>query len=475
MTDLRGWLDKVESFGELRHVRGAHWDTELGAIAELSYRTPEPKALLFDDIEGYATGRVLTGSTGSARRLGLTLGLGDDLDDAAVVAALRGKPSVWAATARDHPTETVTSSPLLDNVIEGRDVNLFDLPVPRWHAEDGGRFIGTGCLVITCDPETKDINGGCYRMEVVEDGRSATIAAVPGKHGAQHIQRWFDRGEKAPVVVSFGHHPVLLVTGGTEVPTGISELEYAGAILGERLPVLTGEHTGLPIPAGSEVAIEGWLSPDHLADEGPFGEWTGYYSGKRRPAPALEIAKLHHRDDPILLGAPPGKPPHDYSYMRTVMKSAMIEDALTGAGVPGIRGAWAHEAGGGRLFVAVSVETRYVGHSKQVGHLTAQLPAAAYMNRFVVVVDDDIDVANLDEVVWAMSTRCDPARDIDVVGGTWGSKLDPLLVDGAPPYNSRAVLDATRPYERRATFPKVSTGDPAYLRSVMAQWADTIS
>jgi 4-hydroxy-3-polyprenylbenzoate decarboxylase len=475
MTDLRTWLAKVESFGELRHVRGAHWDTELGAIAELSYRTAAPKALLFDDIEGYATGRVLTGSTGSARRLGLTLGLGDDLDDAAVVAALRGKPSVWAATARDHPTETVTSSPLLDNVIEGRDVDLFDLPVPRWHAEDGGRFIGTGCLVLTCDPETKDINGGCYRMEVVEDGRSATIAAVPGKHGAQHIQRWFDRGEKAPVVVSFGHHPVLLVTGGTEVPTGISELEYAGAILGERLPVLIGEHTGLPIPAGSEVVIEGWLSPDHMADEGPFGEWTGYYSGKRRPAPALEIARMYHRDDPILLGAPPGKPPHDYSYMRTVMKSAMIEDALVSAGVPGIRGAWAHEAGGGRLFIAVSVETRYVGHSKQVGHLTAQLPAAAYMNRFVVVVDDDIDVANLDEVVWAMSTRCDPARDIDVIGGTWGSKLDPLLVDGAPPYNSRAVLDATRPYERRATFPKVSTGDPAYLRSVMAKWADTIS
>ncbi|MBB4909510.1 UbiD family decarboxylase [Actinophytocola algeriensis] len=475
MTDLRSWLEKVESFGELRHVLGAHWDTELGAIAELSYRTPEPKALLFDDIDGYATGRVLTGSTGSARRLGLTLGLGDDLDDAAVVAALRGKPSVWAATARDHPTETVTSSPLLDNVVEGRDVDLLSLPVPRWHAEDGGRFIGTGCLVITTDPETKDINGGCYRMEVVEDGRSATIAAVPGKHGAQHVRRWFDRGEKAPVVVSFGHHPVLLVTGGTEVPTGISELEYAGAILGERLPVLIGEHTGLPIPAGSEVAIEGWLSPDHLADEGPFGEWTGYYSGRRRPAPALEIARMYHRDDPVLLGAPPGKPPHDYSYMRTVMKSAMIEDALVAAGVPGVRGAWAHEAGGGRLFIAVSVETRYAGHSTQVGHLTAQLPAAAYMNRFVVVVDDDIDVANLDEVVWAMSTRCDPVRDIDVVGGTWGSKLDPMLVEGAPPYNSRAVVDATRPYDRRATFPKVSTGDPAYLRSVMAKWADVFS
>ena len=475
MTDLRTWLDRVESLGELRHVRGAHWDTELGAIAELSYRRPAPKALLFDDIADYPTGRVLTGSTGSARRLGLTLNLGDDLDDAGVVAALRGKPSHWAATARDFPTETVTTAPLLDNVVDGKDVDLLSLPVPRWHAGDGGRYIGTGCLVVTTDPETKDINGGCYRMEVVDEGRSATINAVPGKHGAQHIQRWFDRHGKAPVVVSFGHHPVLLVTGGTEVPAGISELEYAGAVLGERLPVLIGEDTGLPIPAGSEVAIEGWLRPDLMREEGPFGEWTGYYSGRRRPAPALEITRLYHRDDPILLGAPPGKPPHDYSYMRTVMKSAMITDALIGAGVPGVRGAWAHEAGGGRLFVAVSIEHRYAGHARQVGHLAAQLPAAAYMNRYVVVVDDDIDVADLDEVVWAMCTRCDPARDIDIIPGTWGSKLDPMLVEGAPPYNSRAVVDACRPFERRDTFPAVSTGNPDYLESVLHKWAEVLA
>ncbi|HEX2131784.1 MAG TPA: UbiD family decarboxylase [Actinophytocola sp.] len=473
-TSLRTWLDTVDGFGELRQVTGAHWDTELGAIAELSYQRPAPKALLFSGIEGYAKGRVLTGSTGSARRLGHTLGLGDDLDDAALVAALRGKPSRWAAGAADHPPEVVTESPLLDNVVEGKDVNLLDLPVPRWHAGDGGRYIGTGCLVVTSDPETGDINGGCYRMEVVDDGRSATVNAVPGKHGAQHIQRWFDRHGRAPVVVSFGHHPVLLVTGGTEVPTGISELAYAGAVLGQRVPVLTGE-TGLPIPAAAEVVIEGWLRPDLLRDEGPFGEWTGYYSGKRRPAPAIDIVRMYHRNDPILLGAPPGKPPHDYSYMRTVMKSAMIEDALVNAGVPGIRKAWAHESGGGRLFVAVSIEHRYAGHARQVGHLAAQLPAAAYMNRFVVVVDEDVDAANLEEVVWAMCTRCDPRQDIDVVAGTWGSKLDPMLVEGAPPYNSRAVVDACRPFERRATFPKVSTGDPDYLESVATKWAHVLA
>lgn len=471
VLSLRTWLDQVDKFGELRHVRGAHWDVELGAIAELSYQQQKPMALLFDEIGDYPAGRrVLTGSTGSARRLGLTLGLGDDLDDTALVAALRGKPSRWAAAAADFPTETVTDAPLLENVFEGDDIDLLSLPVPRWHDRDGGRYVGTGCFVVTSDPETGGINGGCYRMEVQDEGRSATVSAVPGKHGAQHIQRWFDKADRAPVVVSFGHDPLLLITGGTEVPAGISELDYAGAILGRRVPVLTGVHTGLPIPAGSEIAIEGWLRPDNTRDEGPFGEWTGYYSGDRRPALALDIVRLYHRDDPIQLGAPPGKPPHDYSYMRTVMKSAMIEDALNAAGVAGIRGAWAHEAGGGRLFVAVSVEQRFVGHSKQVAHLTAQLPTAAYMNRFVVVVDDDIDPRNLNEVVWAMSTRCDPAQDIDTIGRTWGSKLDPMLVEGAPPYNSRAVVDACRPFERRSSFPAVSTGDPAYLQSVLEQW-----
>lgn len=476
LLSLRTWLDAVAGFGELRHVKGAHWDVELGAIAELSYQVPKPMALLFDEIVGYSPGhRVLTGSTGSARRLGHTLRLGADLDDAGLVTALRGKPSRWAAAAADYPTVTVTESPVLENVTDGSDVDLLALPVPRWHAHDGGRFIGTGCFVVTSDPDTGQVNGGCYRMEVVDDGRSATINANPGKHGAQHIQSWFARDGRAPVVVSFGHDPLLLITGGTEVPAGISELAYAGAIAGARVPVLIGEHTGLPIPASSEIVLEGWLRPDNVRDEGPFGEWTGYYSGSRRPSPALEIARMYHRDNPVQLGAPPGKPPHDYSYMRTVLKSAMISDALTGAGVPGVRGAWAHEAGGGRLFIAVSIDNRYAGHARQVGHLTAQLPAAAYMNRFVVVVDEDTDPTSLSEVVWALSTRCDPSDDIDIVPATWGSRLDPMLVEGAPPYNSRAVIDACRPFERKASFPAVATGDPEYLASVLDRWGSVFS
>jgi UbiD family decarboxylase len=471
LLSLRSYLDVIDGFGELRHVRGAHWELELGAIAELSYRMEQPPALLFDEIVGYRPGlRVLTGSTGSARRLGHTLRLGDDLDDAGLVDALRGKPSVWAARAADYPVQPVKDAPVLANEIPRDRVNLLDFPVPRWHGHDGGRFIGTGCFVVTSDPDTGAHNGGCYRMEVQDGGRTATIAAVPGKHGAQNIERWFERHGHAPVTVSFGHDPLLLVLGGTEVPGGVSELAYAGAVLGERVPVVEGPETGLPIPAGAEIAVEGWLRPDHMREEGPFGEWTGYYSGRRRPNLAMDITRLYHRDDPIQLGAPPGRPPHDYSYMRTVMKSAMIHDELVATGVPGVRAAWAHEAGGGRLFVAVAVQQRYAGHARQVGYLAAQCPAAAYMNRYVVVVDDDIDPADLEQVVWAMSTRSDPAGDIDVMRRTWGSKLDPLLEEGAPTYNSRAVIDACRPFERRDSFPRVAQSDPGFLREVGARW-----
>jgi UbiD family decarboxylase len=475
LLSLRPFLESVAAAGELTEVAGAHWDLELGAIAELSYRRPAPRALLFDRIAGYRPGlRVLTGSTGSPRRLGRTLRLGDDLDDAGLVRALRGKPSRWAAAASRFPAVTVADAPLLANQVKGDEVDLLAFPVPRWHAHDGGRYLGTGCLVVTSDPETGAVNGGCYRMEVQDGGRTTTIAAVPGKHGAQNIERWFAAQGKAPVTVSFGHHPLLMVLGGTEVPGGISELDYAGAVLGEPVPVVRGPATGLPIPAGSELAVEGWLRPDQLREEGPFGEWTGYYSGRRRPCLAMEISTLYHRDDPIILGAPPGRPPHDYSYMRTVMKSAMIEDELVGLGVAGIAGAWAHEAGGGRLFVAVAVRQRYAGHARQVGMLASALPAAAYMNRFVVVVDDDIDPSDLEQVVWAMSTRCDPQRDIEVLGHTWGSRLDPLLPEGEPAYNSRAVVDACRPYERLSTFPRVAQSDPGYLAEVLAKWGHVL-
>jgi UbiD family decarboxylase len=473
--DLREWLALVEGIGELAHVDGADWNVEIGGISELNYRRKPLPALLFDRIQDYQPGfRLLTAATGSSRRLGTCLRLSTDMTDRELVAALAGKPLQWEASAGRFAPRVVASGPVEENVLEGRDVDLTRFPAPLWHEHDGGRYIGTGSSVITCDPDTGVTNVGAYRC-MLKDERSLTVQIVPGKHGRVHYEKWFAREGRAPIVISLGGDPMLFCLGGLEVPTGVSELSYYGAIVGEPIDVLKSDLTPLPIPAYSEIVLEGWIYPDRKGTEGPFGEWTGYYAGGAGSAPLLEVERLRYRDNPILLGSPPSKPPHDYSYMRTVLKSAMILDALVKAGVADVRGVWADECGGGRLWIAVSLTTRFCGHARQAGAIAAQCREAAYMNRFVVVVDDDVDPTNLEEVVWAMCTRCDPAEDIDVLRKAWGSRADPLLRDGEPPYNSRAVIDATRPYEWKHEFPRVAQASPELMRQIESKWSALFS
>jgi UbiD family decarboxylase len=473
--NLREWLRAAQDHGELQTVTGAGWDLEIGALSQVNYRKRRPRALMFDEITGYPRGhRVLTGTVSNPRLLGSVLGLGWEFSDLELMDALAAKPGEWVSRAGDFAAVTVPDGPLLANVVAKPDPDLFQFPVPRWHEKDGGRYIGTGCAVVTRDHDTGRINLGAYRMQVQDDGRSVTVSIEAGKHGAQHLRRWFEAEGRAPIAASLGHHPVYLVAAGVEVPASVSEYDYVGAIMGAPVRTVAGRATGLPLPYDSELAVEGWVRPDDVRPEGPFGEWTGYYSGSREPILTIDLENVYHRDDPILLGAPPGKPPHDYSYMRTVMKSAIITDGLRKTGLPGVHGVWAHEAGGGRSLLIVSLEQRYPGHARQAAYLAAQLPSAAYMNRFTVVVDSDVNPRDLGEVVWAMCGRCDPQSDIEVMKRTWGSRVDPLTLPGEVPFNSRAVIDACRPYERLADFPEVAESSQELIDSVIRRWPEVL-
>jgi UbiD family decarboxylase len=476
VLDLRRWLDAVQELGDLRVVRGADWNLEIGAVSEVNYRLPNPSALLFDEIPGYPQGyRLLTGSMSNARRLGLTLRLGSDLNDHGLVQALRGRPSQWISRHADFPATIVDDGPVTDVVEKSDEIDLLSFPAPLWHEGDGGRYIGTGCAVFTSDPRTGIINAGAYRMQV-QDRRSATINMEAGKHGALHVREWFAAEGRAPVTVALGGDPLLVVAAGTEVPAGVSELEYLGAVLGRPVDIVLGELTGLPMPATAEIVLEGWLHPDRKAHEGPFGEWTGYYSGGggREGVLLLEVERVYRRRDPILLGTPPGKPPHDYSYMRSVMKSSMILDALLATGLPEVESVWAHEEGGGRQLLAVSINQKYAGHARQAGLLTSQLPAAAYMNKFVIVVDGDVDTRNLSEVMWAVCTRTEPSQDIEILRQTWGSKVDPLDPGTGPAFNTRAIIDACRPFAKLADFPQVAEASRALRERVITKWPDIL-
>ena len=472
--DLRAWLAAIDKMGELRELRGADWNLELGAISELNVKKEGAPALLFDEIGGYPKGfRVLTCSTSSPARLSSILRLPPERTHKGLVEALRGRPAKWQAAARDFPPVTVASGPALEN--RQREVDLLAFPSPLWHEHDGGRYIGTGCSVITRDLDSDWINVGTYRMQLL-DAKHVALDMVPGKHGRIHYEKHKAAGKRFPVAVVLGADPLGYLISGIEVPFGMCEYDYMGAILGEPVAVVAGELTGLPFPAASEIVLEGYVEPNDERSEGPFGEFHGYYPGKEGRAPAVTVERVYFRRDPILLGSPPAKPPNDYSYSKAVMRSALLHDALVAAGVPDVAAVWAHEIGGARMFNVVAIRQRYPGHARQAGHILSQCGVGAYMSRYSIVVDDDIDPANLQEVMWAVATRSDPAIDIDIIQRGWGSKNDPMFVayPYAAPLSSKAVIDACRPWDHLAEFPRVAEASKALQEMTRAKWRDLL-
>jgi len=383
--DLRAWLATVEKLGELRHVRGAHWNLELGAISELNVKKDVPPALLFDEINDYPKGfRVLTCSTSSPARLSSILRLPIERTHHGLVESLRGKPAQWQAAAGRFPASVVKTGPALQHI--DREVDVLKFPAPLWHELDGGRYIGTGCSVVTRDYESDWINVGTYRVQAL-DRNHVALDMVPGKHGRIHYEKHKAAGKRFPVLIVCGADPLAYLISGIEVPFGMCEYNYIGAILGEPVAVVNGELTALPFPAAAEIVLEGFVEPNDERTEGPFGEFHGYYPGKEGIAPVVTVQRVYYRSDPILMGSPPAKPPNDYSYSKAVMRSALLHDALVAAGVPDVRAVWAHEIGGARMFNVVSIKQRYAGHSRQAGHILSQCGVGAYMSRYSVVVD----------------------------------------------------------------------------------------
>jgi UbiD family decarboxylase len=474
--DLRPWLAEVEKLGELRHVDGADWNLELGAISELNVKKAAPPALLFDKIKGYPNGfRVLTCSTSSPARLSSILRFPIQRNHSGLVAVLRGKPAQWQAAAKDFPFEVVTSGPVLENMQEGADVDVNVFPSPLWHELDGGRYIGTGCSVVTRDLDSDWVNVGTYRVQVL-DGKHVALDMVPGKHGRIQYEKYKKAGTRFPVAIVVGGDPLGYLISGIEIPFGMCEWNYVGAILNQPVSVVLGKLTGLPFPAASEIVLEGFVEPNDERAEGPFGEFHGYYPGKAGTAPCVTVSRVYYRNDPILMGSPPAKPPNDYSYSKAVMRSALLHDALLAAGLSEVKAVWAHEIGGARMFNVVAIKQRYAGHARQAGHLLSQCGVGAYMSRYSVVVDDDIDPSNLQEVMWAVATRTDPAVDIDIIHRGVGSKNDPMFV--AYPYDaplsSKAVIDACRPWDHLDEFPIVAEASKELQDKTRAKWKDLL-
>jgi 4-hydroxy-3-polyprenylbenzoate decarboxylase len=178
---------------------------------------------------------------------------------------------------------------------------------------------------------------------------------------------------------------------------------------------------------------------------------------------------MYHRDDPILLGCPQGKPPHEDNRFLAYLKSALIETQLRAAGVPRVTGVWCPPEAGNRMMTVIAIDQAYAGHATQALMVGSQTGTSAYAGRIAIVVDPDIDITNLDDVMWAVMTRCDPDRDITIIRRAWSGPLDPAIHPDARGFNSRLLIDATIPWEWRDRFADaVVTGEMS--RATKERW-----
>ncbi len=467
-TDLRTWLERIDALGELQVVTGANVEEDIGMATELLSRYRGSKATVFDEIRGYRKGfRVLVNSLGSFSRVALTLGLPVDATPHELVRLWQERV---AKGIEPIPPDVVKDGPIFENVMRGDKIDCTIFPAPKWHELDGGGYLGTGSFDITRDPEDGWVNLGTYRV-MVHDKTRLGFYISPGKHGRMHRDKWFARGEKMPVAFVAGSDPLLFLAACTEIKFGLTEYDWAGGVRGFPYRIVKGPVTGLPLPADAEIVIEGFVDPKERHTEGPFGEWTGYYASLERPEPVLKVEAVYYRNDPIVLGSPPNVPPDEQSFYRAFMRSARLRADLEAASIPGIVGVWCHEVGGSRLFNAISITQRYAGHARQVGHAAASVHSGAYLGRYVVVLDDDIDVMDLEQVLWAMCTRSDPAESIDIIQRAWSGPLDPRVPKSKKGYlSSRAIIDATRPFEWMDEFPASQLPSPEYRRKAQEKW-----
>ena len=482
--DLREWLKDVEARGELRKFSGASWNLEMSSITDVLQkegRQPMP-AVLFDDIPGFPKGfRTLFSLTSSTWRIAHTLGLPEDrIDRMSLVRNWRAKSS----KLRPVPPVLVKSGPVQQNVDEGSRIDLLKFPSPMCHELDGGRYIGTVCSVIQRDPDEGWVNLGTYRGMLVDRNHLA-FHAVEAQHGRTIANKYFSRGETMPVAIAIGVDPALYCASSQPmVGWGVSEYDFAGGIKGEPIEVIEGV-TGLPIPATAEIVIEGVCRPGEWVDEGPFGEFHGYYANLGRSPvkePLIEVKAVHYRDNPILTCSSPGVPPHDTTLMDSMLHSMAIWDKLEVLGIPGVRGVWCHEFAAGWYFNVVSIEQMYTGHSTLVGN-TAAL-ANSHSGRYTIVVEEDIDPSNLEQAMWAVVTRGRPHEAIHILPRCSATSTDPAIpveekrkydVLPKPLYSSRVIIDGCRPYEGKPDWYPVARVSPELRSTLMEKFPDILS
>jgi UbiD family decarboxylase len=448
--DLRAFIKKVDELGELRTVSGADTRNDIGPITEIVAWSPEHPMVMFDQIKDYPDRRIAIHATDSYKRMQLIYGFPD---------GLRGKALVkWWKDKLDHyepvPPELVHSGPVMDNVQEGKDVNLLTFPAPLWHAQDAAPYLATGGASVLRDPDTGRLNIGCYRGMLYDETTLGHHLA--GGHDGQVIRdKYFERGENCPVVISLGNEPSFTVAAAENLRYIGSELDYGGFLRGAPFEMICGPHTGLPFPATAEIVLEGEImhpSVEPKRVEGPWGEGLGYYASGF-PQPPVKVKAVYYRNDPILLGDPTLRF-KDRGAAGGFSSAARRWYMLEQSGLQGIQG-----VGQVGPYLVISVKQQYAGHAMRVADF-AMTGLADRPPRYLVLVDEDIDPSNRNLVMWAINTRVDPAAQIHLQRDRWCNAVNPA---GLTPEKrsiedytlGTMIIDACKPYRWRHQWDKM--------------------
>jgi len=469
--DLREWIMAVEPLGQLHRIKEeVARDEEMGAITYMAHQTINAPALLFERIRGCPPGfQALWNLIGSSvDRFAISVGEPTGL----TVMDLIQRCKTTFGRAIPPVVGDSQDAPVNAHHMIGDEVDVTIFPAARHWPGDGGPYIGTADAVITRDPDGGWLNVGCYR-QMVQDRNHVGLYLSPGKDARLHIERCWSRNEPCEVVAVWGVNPAMFIAASQTFPKTVSELDFIGGIIGRPVDLAKGQVVSLPYPARAEIVMEGIIYPNAMKLEGPFGEFTGYYGRPEDLAFLVEVKAVHHRDDPILTHALMADyPANECSLLYSIARSARIWNDLDKLGVPAIKGVYCHPAAaGGFALTVVSLEQRYAGHAPQALALAAQVPGGAYFSKWIIAVDDDVDPSNINQVLWAMATRCHPAEDIDILRQTWSTWLDPTQnPPDERPYGSKALVNACMEHRYLKSFSKRTKIRRAVYEEVAAKW-----
>lgn len=469
--DLREFVEKLEEKNELARIK--HEVSPILEMTEIADRAVKAggKALLFERPKGYEI-PVLLNAFGTERRMKIALEVErfEEIGER-LLSALEFKPESFmdaikgVGILKDFmsfiPKKT-SRAPCKE--VEAESLEKF--PILKCWPKDGGRFI-TLPVVITKDPITGELNAGMYRMQVY-DGKTTGMHWQIHKHGAEHFRRIAETGEKKiEVAVAIGVDPATLYSATAPLPAGISEFMFSGFIRRERLKVTECETVDLLVPANAEIVLEGYVRVDELRIEGPFGDHTGYYTPPE-PYPVFRITHITHRENPIYHATVVGKPPMEDAWLGKATERIflplirMLSPEIVDINLP-VEGCFHNLA-------IVSIKKRYPGQAKKVMYFLWGMGMLS-LTKVVIVVDDDVNVHDIREVIWAVTSRFDPARDVVILPPSPTDSLDHAAY--IPNLAGKLGIDATKKLKEEGylrEWPEVVEMDEEVKRRVEAVW-----